>query len=149
MRMIDWGRMKLPKAQIGAFIKSKRRAAGFKTQQALAHALDVDQPLIGKWEAGINVPQDENLKRLAEKLHFREDDIFKINEGNEDNSIVVRVEELEKKILNLQKAPPGNMPQDILSWLSNHSVDDRIWNKIRGFLGIPINMAQDKVSRRK
>ena len=70
--------MKLPRKEFGKFIKEKRKAAGFKTQQALADALGADQPLVGKWEAGINLPKGENLKNLSEILKFNPETVFSI-----------------------------------------------------------------------
>jgi HTH-type transcriptional regulator, cell division transcriptional repressor len=53
--------------QINSFIKSRRVNIGM-TQRELAEKLDVTVTTISKWELGLAVPSNKNLKKVCKVL---------------------------------------------------------------------------------
>lgn len=65
-------------------MKTLRKAAGFKTQDALAGVLNVDRTTVCKWELGETFPRAGQLPHIAEILGCTTSDIIvAINEAKE------------------------------------------------------------------
>ena len=65
--------------QVGSFIKSRRVNIGM-TQRELAEKLDVTVTTVSKWELGLAVPSNKNLKKVCKILGMQISD-FTESEG--------------------------------------------------------------------
>ena len=55
-------------------IKALRLAAGL-TQEELARKMELSRPSIANWEAGVALPRTKDLRKLAECLKCKVDDL--------------------------------------------------------------------------
>jgi len=67
------------KTAIGSRIKKRRIELGFKTQQAFADALGVDQPRVNKWENGANLPDAKHQALICKVLKIDREDLLSAN----------------------------------------------------------------------
>ena len=75
---------------LGQFI-SKRRKHMKLTQEELAGRVGVSKSAIAKWETDGGLPDRDNLKRLSEILNVSVDDLHRIIEAENINSVDLKV----------------------------------------------------------
>lgn len=63
------------KKLVGQNIRKFRKEAGFKTQESLARALDVDQPRVAKWESGRSIPDQRHRTVICKVLGITEEQL--------------------------------------------------------------------------
>jgi transcriptional regulator with XRE-family HTH domain len=96
--------LKALKKEFGRRLAKLRKDRGFKTQEALAKALGMDQPTVGRWESGRINPGPENLKHLCEVLGIDES-VFSATEEPNADTIFSYVRRLETELDATQNNP--------------------------------------------
>lgn len=112
-------------------IVARRKALGWKNANILAEKAKIPYGTLRDIEAGYSGGQPDTREAIAKALGCSVNDLYQ-------DSSAITISEIDGLF---------NVPKDILFWISNHDVDEDLWNKIRAFLGIPL-ASQEKKSHR-
>ena len=86
---------------IGARIRDARKAAGFKSQDAFAAALGMnDRRQVSRWETGANVPEEAYREKLAELTGLREEEMRRVG-GEDDRELAALLGVVERQLTEL------------------------------------------------
>lgn len=75
----------------GEEIRTLRKKAGFKSQNALAERVGVSRSAVKDWESGKYFPEGENLKKLALALGVSADYLIGIQDLTANNNVIDRL----------------------------------------------------------
>jgi transcriptional regulator with XRE-family HTH domain len=86
-------RQTLSRLDVGALVREARRHAGL-TQAELAARLGTKQPVVSRWERGVDTPRFDTLARLLQECGFEADLVFRRHDDDDRTLIASMLDDL-------------------------------------------------------